>query len=157
MKKFIRLDVKGEWRNTEHRSMRLGIGDECFCKGECTCAGQGWESGISCYQLDSNHDGLAIEQLRRYWMEVAMLRIEDYNDMQLTIFEGEKFHGEGTDHEDMANCIKTILEVDAQPFMKKVMEAHELYDYEYFLKYEKELTEEQYLEMLGDILAEVYQ
>lgn len=151
LKKFIRLDVKGEWRGTEHRSMRLGIGDDCFCVGECTCSGEGWESGISCYQLESNHDGLAIEQLRYYWMEVAMFRIEDYNDIQVTIFEGEKLHGEGADHEDMAKCIKTILEVDAQPFMKKVMEIYDQYNYE------EELTEENYIEELGNVIAEVFQ
>lgn len=47
-----------------------------------------------------------------------MFIIEDYSDMQVTIFEGEELHDEWSDHEDMANCIKTILEMDAQPFME---------------------------------------
>ncbi|EMA6344831.1 hypothetical protein U3450_003887 [Bacillus cytotoxicus] len=151
MATFIRLDVKGEWRGTQHRSMRRGIGDDCWCDGECDCIENksGWESGISCYQLESNHDGLAIEQLRSYWMELAMFRIEDYKDMQLTIFEGDELPGEGSSYEDMANCTKTILEIDAQPFMKKVMETYELYFDE------EELTEEQYNEELGNIIANV--
>ncbi|WP_176543230.1 hypothetical protein [Bacillus pseudomycoides] len=51
----------------------------------------------------------------------------------------------------MANCIKTILEVDAQPFMEKVMETYDQY------KYEEELTEEQYIKELGNAIAEVFQ
>lgn len=53
--------------------------------------------------------------------------------------------------------VTTKFRNNQKTFMKKVMETHELYDYEYFLKYKKDLTEEQYLEMLGDILAEVLQ
>jgi len=151
MARFIRLDVKGNWRGTEHRSSFQGLAGECWCEDECTCNGN-WEIGISCYQIDSNHDGIAVEKLREYWMGIAMnSKPADYENMQVTIFEGVKLNGEGADYEDMVECIETILEADAQPFMKKVLEAYEQY------KYEEKYGEEKYLEVLSNILADVLQ
>lgn len=129
MEKFIRLDEKGEWRGKEHRSSVCGAGEmyeELF------------EEGISCYSL--NDAGEAIEKLRNYWVEHASLRsVNDYENMQVTIFEGERLHNTiGADWEDQATCEKTICEIDAKPFMGKVLE---LFDLHYF---EEELTETEY-------------
>ncbi|WP_085523838.1 hypothetical protein [Tuberibacillus sp. Marseille-P3662] len=119
MDRFIRLDMKGHWKGTEHQSSILGIGDET---GD-------WEQGVSCYPLDDDDKGYALAELRDYWDNIASLHdIEDYEDMQVTIFQGE-YITDGSDAENIATCERTISEKDAIPLMKQVFEAYEDYFY----------------------------
>lgn len=146
MDAFIRLDSKGQWRGKEHESSFQGRAGECFCEGKCNCNG-GWEGGVSCYRLHSFRDGEAIEQLRDYWMGVATFKKpEDYEDFQVTIFTGVKVNGIGSSWEDLAECHKTILEVEARSFMSRVIEGYHQY------KYEGDLEEDEYIELLANLL-----
>lgn len=141
---FIRIDQKGTWRGTEHRSCVAG---SVFSTEETI-----WENGISCYRLDNKVE--AIESLYKYWTEIAMVRLEDFKDMQVTIFEGAH-NGYGADGEDLANCTETIKEIDAYEFMRKVYEAKDklegLYKNENG-EYEDEITEEEYREILESLI-----
>lgn len=138
MKKFIRLDMKGHWRGAEHKSSMNGLAGEW----DEETGRDSWEEGISCYELDDKADALA--ELVEYWDEVASLHeIEDYKDMQVTIFEGE-YIGEGSDYEDIATCEKTILETDATDIMKPILEAKDELEF-------GEIDEEEYHEILEKI------
>ena len=149
MAKFIRLDMKGNWKGTEHISSMQGQAGECVCYEEpCVCGSEeSWESGISCFELDDI--GHAIEELRSYWMDIAMLDEDDYKDMQVTVFEGEKID-KGSDEEDAAICERTILETDAYEFMKKVYDTYE----EHAGLYEIE-NEDEYYEKLEKLYKEM--
>lgn len=133
MAKFIRLDVKSEWRGVGHKSSLSGLADE---------EEDLFEDGISCYQIDGD-EAEAVENLRQYWQDNAMMGLEDYKRMQVTVFEGEGI-GVGSDYEDIATCKRTIVEAEAKPFMEKVYEAYDQYEYE------EEITEEEYNEILID-------
>lgn len=129
---FIRLDRKGEWRGTEHRSSVCGLGEEFENL---------WEDGISCYYLDPDDLATTVEELRSYWMDVAMLDSpEDYEDFQVTVFRGEKV-GNGHDWEDLAICEETLAELEARPFMAEIIRAFEMYD-------DLEISEEEYSNLL---------
>jgi hypothetical protein len=158
MEKFIRLDEKGHWRGAEHRSSIGGMAgewdDECFCDVEsekCTCGAgtdRSWEKGISCYTLKHGVAN-AVENLRRYWMNVAMMKdASEYENMQVTIFAGEKLQSVGLDWEDLAICKRTITEFDAMPFMQKVIEVWEM------MEYEGEIDEEEYMQKLQKLSEE---
>lgn len=135
---FIRLDMKGHWRGTEHRSSMLGLGDEYE---------EFLYDGISCYKL--NNPAWGIDKLRWYWTEIATMRTaKDYTNMQVTIFKGKELDKLGSDGENIAICERTILEVDAEPFMKRVLELYDLY------YYEEELTEKEYYQELEKIYKE---
>lgn len=141
MTKFIRLDIKGEWMGNDHVSSVQGMGFEVqyienFCLDNEN-VGADFEDGISCYDL--TRKGMALESLFEYWNDVAMLRIDDYADMQITIFEGDKLDSQGSDWEDMAICTKTLVEMDAIDVMKRVSELYEMHeldeiDYDEFLE-----------------------
>lgn len=137
--KFIRIDTKGEWLGQKHISSIAGLGK--FADVEDVT----WEEGISCYSLENQAEG--IENLRKYWFEYLGNRLSDLEDMQVTIFEGDpvKENGMpvlGADGEDLAVCTKTIAEIDAVEFMKKVCEAYDKLIME-------EITEEEYEELLN--------
>src|SRR5690606_5038459 len=139
--KFIRIDTKGEWLGKHHKSSIGGLGK--FADVEDVT----WEKGISCYSLENQAEG--IENLRQYWFEYLGNRLSDLEGMQITIFEGDlvKENGMvvlGADGEDLAVCTKTIAEIDAVEFMKKVYEAHDKLIME-------EITEEDYEKFLNDI------
>jgi|SRR5699024_1089600 len=126
MTKFIRLDIKGEWMGTKHKSSMQGLGEETY-----------FEDGVSCYDLERK--GMALESLFEYWNDVAMLSVDDYADMQITIFEGDKLDSQGSDWEDMAICTKTLVEMDAIDVMKRVSELYEMHeldeiDYDEFIE-----------------------
>ena len=141
MAKFIRLDTKGEWRGTEHVSSLLGLAEEW--------EGAKFEDGISCYDLSDKAE--AIEALRHYWVEIASLdSIEDYEDKQITVFEGEQV-GEGSDWEVIATCEKTIKELEAKPIFEKIFEAEENYEDNLDEGMDREEAEEQYMKELEQI------
>lgn len=134
MAKFIRIDMKGHWRGTEHASSLNGMAGEWE---------NDWEEGISSYSLKDKAE--AIENLREYWMDIAMLTKEsDYNDMQITIFEGEKI-GEGSDYEDIATCENTVSEIEASEFMSKVLDAYEQLE-------DEDISEDEYNEILEGLV-----
>lgn len=134
MKKFIRIDEKGTWKGVKHISTS---GDLDYGKEE---------NGISCYCLDD--PAYAVDRLRHYWFENAALQTaSEYEDMQITIFEGEKVDGVGADMEDMAVCTKTIAEFDAAPFMKKLFDAY--MDY-----YCEDITEDEYNKIITDLVKD---
>lgn len=126
LQKFIRIDEKGHWRGTEHRSSVQGLADMCVCyETECIC--DHWEPGISCYQIGDDI-AEALENLREYWEEhkgIGLVFIDWYKDLQITIFEGELLPVKGSDWEDLATCERTLFELEAYPIMKAVIEAHE--------------------------------
>jgi hypothetical protein len=132
MEKFIRLDMKGHWKGTDHRSSFQGVAEEGY-----------WEKGVSCFSLSDV--SYAIESLRSYWVDIASATESDFENMQVTIFEGTRI-GEGSDYEDLATCKRTILEIEAAPFMKEVTELYELF------KYDEEIDEDEYNERLEAIL-----
>jgi hypothetical protein len=144
--RFIRIDQKGTWRGKEHRS--------CIAGSVFTTEETIWEDGISCYNLNDKVD--AIENLYNYWTRIAMATLEDFKDMDVTIFEGYKLDTWGADGEDLAICTKTIIEADAYEFMKKV------YDAKYKLEglYEnengeyEEITEKEYREILQSLISD---
>lgn len=141
---FIRLDMKGHWKGIEHKSR--------FVVYEYEEDERYLEEGISCYSLENKEE--ALENLYRYWMDVASLSSSDMQDMQITIFEGEKI-GEGSDCEDLATCNKTLKEIDAveevfdiiydaKEKLQGLFYNEELEDYE-------EITREEYSEILNSI------
>ena len=125
MQKFIRIDIKGEWKDKKHISS--------------STSGTVHE-GVSCYSLEDIVDG--IESLWRYWTTYAnnVYRPEDFEDKQITIFEGEKV-GDGPDGEELAVCTKTIREIDALPFMEKLNDLIDQHEFEEISddEYKKEL------------------
>ena len=134
MKKFIRLDVKGQWRGTEHVS---SVGVSSFVSGY-----EQFEKGVSCYRLDSQAE--ALNDLRQYWFETASITEDDLENMQITIFEGELLDEWGSDGEDLAICTKTLKEIDAKEIMTKVNELY--WDMEC-----GDITEEEYEKELNKI------
>ena len=114
MKKFIRLDRKGEWRGTEHVS---SVGVSSFVSGH-----EQFEGGVSCYKLDDQAE--ALNDLREYWFETASITESDLENMQITIFEGELLDRWGSDGEDLAICKRTLKEIDAKEIMIKVNELY---------------------------------
>ena len=114
MKKFIRLDMKGEWRGTEHVS---SVGVSSFVSGY-----EQFEEGVSCYRLDNQAE--ALTELRDYWFETASITEDDLEDMQITIFEGELLDKWGSDGEDLAICKRTLKEIDAKEIMTRVNELY---------------------------------
>ena len=135
--RFIRIDWKGEWRGEEHNSFAV-LPEEEFA-----------EAGISCYRITRWGKADAIERLRGYLMDIVMdNRPEDYDKRQITIFDGYRI-GEGSDHEDIALCEKTIAEIEARPVMEKVFELYDRYDIE------EELTGQEYMTELEKINLEV--
>jgi len=134
---FIRLDRKGHWRGVDHRSSVCGLGDEFENM---------WEDGISCYYLDPEDLAYPVEELRSYWMDVAMLDDpEEYEDFQVTVFCGDRLAGYGANDEDLATCLATVIEVDARPFLEAIISAFELYD-------DLEISEEEYSHLLIEAL-----
>lgn len=128
---FIRIDKKGHWRGRDHVSSIQGQAGECVCfEDQCICgADESWESGISCYRFDDSNPADAFRELLEYWTKIASCkRVEDYSDLQITIFSGE-LTGTGSDGEDTATCEKTIVEIEAKPVMEKILE--EFYDEKY--------------------------
>lgn len=93
----------------------------------------GWEKGISCYQIEDGDIFEAFSKLKEYWEDVAMLRLADYQRMQVTVFEGDLVLNSdgcrkpGADMEDLATCMRTLLEIDAYPIFQKVSEIEETY------------------------------
>jgi hypothetical protein len=132
MEKFIRLDTKGQWKGVEHISSMNGMGDDTY-----------FEAGISCYRLNDIAD--ALENLRQYWTELAM--VTDFSDMQVTIFEGERLDENGSEGEDLATCERTLFEFNAQELMQTVIELHELY------YYDDEISEDEYMEKISQLIA----
>ena len=129
MKTFIRFDVKGTFRGSEHVST---FTDESYT-----------EPGISCYELNAE----GVKNLIRYWTTLACLtRIEDYENMNLTVFAGEKV-GTGTDFEDCATCTEVLGEIDAAEFFEKYLETEERY-------FDEEITEDEMYETLEKYIRE---
>ena len=126
MAKFIRIDMKGHWRGTEHRSSLAGVEEHGV-----------WEEGISCYSFEFGQAD-ALKDLLWYWTNIAgNTRPEDYANLQITIFEGEELDAEGSDGEQVAICTKTIAEMDAQPIMEEILEPY--FDSEYDIISDEEL------------------
>ena len=126
MAKFIRIDMKGHWRGTEHRSSLAGVEEHGV-----------WEEGISCYSFEFGQAD-ALKDLLWYWTNIAgNTRPEDYANLQITIFEGEELDAEGSDGEQVAICTKTIAEIDAQPIMEEILEPY--FDSEYDIISDEEL------------------
>jgi len=117
MATFIRIDIKGEWRGSQHLS---GWNEET---GEL-------HEGASCYRIDDDvvH---GIENLWNYWTTYASTSYSpsDFQDKQITIFEGEKV-GEGPDGEDLAVSTRTVREIDALPFMEKLNDLIDRHEFE---------------------------
>lgn len=112
LKLFIRLDQKGEWRGVEYISSMLGMAEETY-----------FEEGISCYIFDED----CVASLYHYWIDVASMDRSDAEDMQITIFEGNKFSRTGSNHEDLADCERTVLEIDVMPLYEKWKMIEDLY------------------------------
>jgi len=132
MAKFIRIDMKGHWRGTAHRSSLAGVEEHGI-----------WEEGVSCYKMNNQAD--ALKDLLWYWTHIAgNTRPEDYANLQITIFEGEELDAEGSDGEQMAICTRTIAEIDAQPIMELILEP-------YFRAGWEEITEDELDKILNSI------
>lgn len=134
---FIRLDIKGTWKCKEHRS--------CFAGSSLVDADENiiWEKGISCYNLENTLD--AIESLYIYWSDIAMLSLDDYKNMQVTIFEGEKLDSFGSDGEDMAICTQTVKTLEAYDFISKIEKYKEMLEnFEEGYEDEPQMTKEEY-------------
>lgn len=143
MEMFIRLDKKGTWKGTEHRSHFVAYEyeeDERFL-----------EDGVSCYY--ANVEG--IENLFEYSKINMSLSHDDYQEMQLTVFEGTH-NGTGSDGEELAWCTKTIKEIDSYEWIISIEKAKEMADIdedgEYYDKdkdeYFKGLTQDEYEEVI---------
>lgn len=131
------MDMKGHWRDANHISRIANI--------------ETLEEGISCYSLDDKLE--AIENLYRYWIEVASATEEDFKNMQVTIFEGEKLDKWGSDGEDLAICTKTIKIIEAIDFINKLESAKaKLEAYEEEWEDDEQITKEQYDEILINLL-----
>ncbi|AWC39067.1 hypothetical protein CG475_022300 (plasmid) [Bacillus cytotoxicus] len=76
MEQFIRLDMKGNWKGKEHCSSFAGVEEHGIR-----------EEGISCYRLKDT--AYALESLREYWVDMVGHTEKDFENMQITIFEGE--------------------------------------------------------------------
>lgn len=76
-----------------------------------------------------------------------MATLEDFKDMQVTIFKGYKLDTWGADGEDLAICTETIKEIEAYEFMRKVYEAKDKWEYE-------EITEKEYREILQSLISD---
>jgi len=126
MQKFIRIDIKGRWKDKKHISS--------------STAGAVHE-GASCYRIDDDvvH---GVENLWSYWTTYASTHYNpsDFKDKQITIFEGEKVE-DGPDGEDIAVSKRTIKEIDAVPFMNKLSELIDQHEFEEISddEYKKEL------------------
>ena len=132
---FIRLDMKGHWRGREHRSSQLGLGDEFPGL---------WENGVSCYSLDD--PAWALDRLRWYWYTVAMIRDDDLDRFQITIFRGKKV-GEGSDGEDLATVDETIAEMPADV----LADINDLY----WAHYWNEIAEQEYFQRLNELFQSI--
>lgn len=142
---FIRLDIKGTWKDINHRS--------CFAGSSLVDADENikWEKGISCYNLENTLD--AIENLYKYWSDIAMLSLDDYKNMQVTIFAGEKLDGCGSDGEDMAICTQTIKTLEAYDFIKKLEEYKEMLEnYEEGYEDEPQIDDNKYEELVVNLI-----
>lgn len=109
MNKFIRLDYDKNFRGTEHKSSFAGDGER-------------FEKGISCYKINKDTIFDAIEDLYKYWTNVAGEC--DFTEFQITIFEGAVILREdgqkayGADGEDLAECTNndTVIKLDGSLF-----------------------------------------
>lgn len=136
--KFIRIDMKGSWRGKEHKS---AFGDRDWTNTE--------EEGVSCYSFENPVQGL--EDLYDYWViRVARCEIDDFKNMQITVFEGELLPECGSDGEELATCERTLLETEAYPIMKAIYDAREDCDIDYNPSAEQE---DQYEEVLRGLIA----
>lgn len=131
MKQFIRLDFDKGFRGTEHRS-------------SCTGDGEHFEDGISCYEINKDNLLDAIDNLCKYWFEVAGAC--DFSNYDINIFEGYKT-GIGSDWEDLAECTndKSIITLDGSLF-DKVYDLY--YQHETYLDYKDDaemLEDEDYI------------
>ena len=158
MDKFIRLDEIGTWKGTEHiskTSVYDGNYDEELDAEDGNVYGK-MENGISCYKIYENDKTSAIEELYRYWDEVANFNLNEYKNFQVTIFEGIKQDEWGSDGEDLAICRNTIIQLDAYEFMKTVAEAKEKVE-GYFYNKEtddfEEIEDEEYRQILSSLIA----
>lgn len=132
--KFIRLDIKGTWRGTEHQSH--------FASYDETGDDKDLEDGISCYY--ANIEG--IKKLWDYANNNMGLTNDSINNMQLTIFEGN-WSGTGSDYEELAWCTKTIKEIEASEWFEKMYLAEEKQEGNYFnedLDDYEEISEKEY-------------
>lgn len=138
MEKFIRIDMKGHWKGTEHCST-VAMDPEFF--GDET----DWEEGISCYSFEFGKTE-ALDNLRKYWVgTVGDDETNLYNDKQITIFEGELLESWGSDGEEMATCTNTLKELEAAPIMGQVIKAWECWEID------QEIDEDEYKEILNNI------
>lgn len=149
---FIRLDTKGHWKGTKHVSSLQGQAGNCVCFEEhCICgANESWESGISCYEMRKSDLLSTFEDLLDYWIKIASLQdVEDYKDMQVTVFEGRMI-GRGADGEDTAECVRTLAEVDAQPIMKILLDPY--YDWTYCGEDDDEINFEKAINKVMEVI-----
>ena len=110
-RKFIRLDYDRNFRGTEHISS-FGGDEERF------------EKGISCYEITKDTIFDAIEELYKYWTNIATEY--DFTNYEITIFEGVLVLREdgqkayGADWEDLAKCTNndTIIKLNGELFNK---------------------------------------
>ena len=134
--RFIRLDRFGHWRGRNHRSSWGGLGDEFPHL---------FEKGVSCYVLDGPH---ALESLRRYWFQVALIDAEILENFQITIFEGKKLDAMGSDWEDLAIPVATLKEIPAKEIMLTIQDLWEAC-------YCGEITEAEYFSRLRKIAEKI--
>ena len=132
MAKFIRVDTIGQWRDVEHKSF---IGGDCYDDKMS-------EKGISCYELENIVEG--VENLYHYWFKFCLADVSSFESSQITIFEGDHTGEYGDDEEDLAECEKTLSEINAAEFFRGIVEAKEQLDYE-------EINEEEYIKILNGL------
>ena len=146
MEKYIRLDVKGTWKGNEHQSR--------FAAWYYDEDDKYLENGVSCYKFDI--DGF--KDLWEYATDHMSIRNEkEAERFQITVFKGEH-SGKGSDGEELAWCKETITETDFLPIFKKLCildMRQEGYYNEELDDYEDELTDEEYDEEIGKIIAEL--
>jgi len=101
--KFIRLDYDRNFLGTNHKSSFTGDGEH-------------FENGISCYEINKNNVVEAINDLCKYWFEIASTC--DFSNFDINIFEGSKIIGNGSDYEDLAICTNNdnIITLDGSLF-----------------------------------------
>lgn len=121
--KFIRLDYDRNFLGTKHRS---SFGDNY--------EDSHWEEGISCYEINKESIFDSIEDLYKYWTNVATEY--DFTNYQVTIFDGVrvwdgKQKAYGSDYEDLAECTNndTIVKLDGELFnqVKDLFEMNQNY------------------------------
>ena len=161
MDKFIRLDEIGTWKGENHISSFTGYdgsyNEELDAENENL---YGYlENGISCYSLDTESledITLAIENLYSYWV-IDIARFQDaidYENMQVTIFEGNKINAYGHDGEDLAICTATLKKIDAVEFMTKLFQAKEQFEaFENEYDWLVQITKDQYNQILLDLIS----